>query len=467
MRLLSCLKKYKNNTALISQNKHISFTDLENYSNGLAKNFEKENLMFLICENNIESILFYLSSLKKSCALVLLEKNITSTNLNNLIAAYKPRYIFLNKKNNYNLNKFKKKKIYMNYILIENIKKIKIKINKDLKVLISTSGTTGNPKYVKLTKQNIDSNIISILKFLKISKKDTTITTLPMNYVYGLSIINTHLFTGAKIVLNDYSVLDKKFWSSLIHNKVTNINGVPYLYEILDKINFLKKDLSSIRFFTQAGGKINKKIQKKLINFCKENKKKIFFMYGSAEATARMGYLSWRYARKKIGSIGKAVYGGKFWLEDKNKKKIKKDKKIGELIYSGKNVFSGYAKSCDDLHENNNCATLRTGDYAKRDKDGFYYLIGRSDKFIKIQGNRLNLEDIEIYTSSFGIKSVCKLNKKNKITIFVEKKVDEKMVLQKVKNKITIHPSNFLIKKITKFPINKNLKISYNHKIFN
>ena len=110
MRLLSCLKKYKNNTALISQNKHISFTDLENYSNGLAKNFEKENLMFLICENNIESILFYLSSLKKSCALVLLEKNITSTNLNNLIAAYKPRYIFLNKKNNYNLNKFKKKK---------------------------------------------------------------------------------------------------------------------------------------------------------------------------------------------------------------------------------------------------------------------------------------------------------------------------------------------------------------------
>tara|TARA_B110000238_G_C15801913_1_gene300510 strand:- start:32 stop:493 length:462 start_codon:yes stop_codon:yes gene_type:complete len=153
-------------------------------------------------------------------------------------------------------------------------------------------------------------------------------------------------------------------------------------------------------------------------------------------------------------------------LKTKIKKKIKHDQKSGELIYSGKNVSSGYAKSYEDLNENNNCDILRTGDYAKRDKDGFYYLLGRSDKFVKIQGNRLNLEDIEIYTSSFGIKSICKLNKK-KIAIFVEKNVDEKMLLKKIKNKITIHPSNFLIKKIPKFPINKNLKISYNHKMFN
>ena len=467
MRLLKSLKKYKKNTALIFESKCISFHELEKYSNDLAKNFEKENLMFLICENNIESILFYLSSLKKNCALVLLEKNITEINLNELISKYEPRYIFINKKKKHNFSKFNIRKNYMNYILLENKKKIKFKINKDLKILISTSGTTGNPKYVKLTKQNLDSNTLSILKFLKINKKDTTITTLHMNYVYGLSIINTHLVAGAKIVLNDYSVIDKNFWSSLIINKITNINGVPYLYEILDKIKFLDKNLSSIRFFTQAGGKIDKKIQKKLITFCLRNKKKVFFMYGSAEATARMGYLPWKYVKEKSGSIGKAIQGGKFWLEDKNKKKIKHNQKSGELIYSGKNVSSGYANSYKDLKKDNNSDILRTGDYAKRDKDGFYYLLGRSDRFIKIQGNRLNLEDIEIYTSSFGIKSVCKLKKNNKIEIFVEKDVDEKMLLKKIKNKITIHPSNFLIKKISKFPINKNLKISYNHKIFN
>ncbi len=111
MRILDSLKKYKKNIAIISEKKKISFFELDNYSNDLAKNLEKENLMFLICENNIESILFYLSSIKKNCALVLLEKNITNINLNNLISKYQPRYIFINKKNNYNLNKFKKKKI--------------------------------------------------------------------------------------------------------------------------------------------------------------------------------------------------------------------------------------------------------------------------------------------------------------------------------------------------------------------
>ena len=466
MRILDSLKKYKKNIAIISQRKKISFFELNNLSNNLAKNLENNNLMFLICENNIESILFYLSSIKKNCALVLLEKNITSFNLNSLISKYQPKFIFINKKNSHNLSKFNKKKIYKNYVLLENKKNTKIKINKNLKIIISTSGTTGNPKYVKLTKQNIDSNSLSILKYLRINNKDTTITTLPMNYVYGLSIINTHLLAGATIVLNNYSVFDNKFWSSLINNKITNINGVPYLYEILDKIKFLEKDLSSIKFFTQAGGKIEKKIQRKLIHFCLKNKKKIFFMYGAAEATARMSYLPWISAKKKIGSIGKAIKGGKFWLEDKKGKKINRSNKIGELIYSGKNVSPGYANSYHDLAESNNCKILRTGDFAKRDEDGFYYLMGRSDRFIKIQGNRINLEDIEIYLSSFGIKSVCKLNKKNKIAIFIEKNIDEMMLLKRIKDKISIHPSNFLIKKINKFPINKNFKISYNHKIF-
>ena len=414
MRILDSLKKYRKNIAIISEKKKISFFDLDNFSNDLAENFEKENLMFLICENNIESILFYISSIKKNCVLLLLEKNITNINLKNLISIYQPRYIFINKKNRHKLNKFSKKVFYMNYVLLENEKKFKIKINKNLRILVSTSGTTGNPKYVKLTKQNIESNTLSVLKYLKINKKDTTITTLPMNYVYGLSIINTHLQAGAKIVLNEHSVLDNRFWSSLSNNRITNLNGVPYLYEILDKIKFLKKDLSSIKFFTQAGGKMEKIIQKKLIDFCFKNKKKFFFMYGAAEATARMSYLPWISAKQKIGSIGKVIKGGKFWLEDKNGKRIKQNNKIGELIYSGKNVSPGYAKNYRDLEENNDHNILRTGDFAKRDEDGFYYLLGRSDRFIKIQGNRLNLEDIEAYLSSLGIRSVCKLNKKKK-----------------------------------------------------
>ena len=189
-------------------------------------------------------------------------------------------------------------------------------------------------------------------------------------------------------------------------------------------------------------------------------------MYGATEATARLGYLPWRYAKNKIGSIGKAISGGKFWIEDKNGNKIKQNNKVGELIYYGKNVSPGYAESYHDLNKINQSYILRTGDFAKRDMDGFYYVLGRCDKFIKIEGKRLNLEDIEMYTKSFGIKSICKLSKQNKIIIFIENNANEHMLLKKIKDRITIHPNNIIIKKINKFPINKNFKISYKHKMF-
>jgi len=466
MRLLTNLKKFKKNTAIIVKNNYISFGELDKQSDKLAKKFNKKNLAFLICENEIESILFYLSYLKNKCVLVLLEKNITEFNLNSLIKKYEPKYIFKNKKNKIKCKNFTKKEIFLNYLIFENKNKLNINIHKNLKILISTSGTTGNPKYVKLSEQNLSSNINSIIAYLKLNKHDSTITTLPMNYVYGLSIINTHLFVGGKIILNDFSVIDRKFWELAANHKITNINGVSYLYEIMDKIKFLNKDLSYVKFFTHAGGKINKQLQKKLIDFCIKNKKKIFFMYGAAEATARMGYVPWEYAKKKIGSIGIAIKGGRFWLENKKKQKIMKKNKIGELFYSGKNVFSGYANNFHDLSTINNLDILNTGDFAKKDEDGFYFLLGRSDKFVKIQGNRLNLEDIERYTSNFGVKSVCKLNKQNKISIFIEKNIDERMLLDEIKNRVTVHPSNFIIKKIKKFPLNKNFKISYNDKIF-
>ena len=466
MRLLTNLKKYRNNTAIIIKNNYISFGELDKQSDKLAKKLNKKNLAFLICENEIESILFYLSSLKNKCALVLLEKNITEFNLNSLIQQYEPKYIFKNKKNKIKCKNFTKKEIFLNYLIFENKNKLNINIHKNLKILISTSGTTGNPKYVKLSEQNLGSNIKSIITYLKLDRYDSTITTLPMNYVYGLSIINTHLFVGGKIILNDFSVIDKRFWELIANHKITNINGVSYLYEIMDKIKFLDKDLSYVKFFTHAGGKISRQLQKKLIDFCIKNKKKIFFMYGAAEATARMGYVPWEYAKKKIGSIGIAIKGGRLWLENKKKQKIIKKNKIGELFYSGKNVFSGYANNFRDLSTINNLDILRTGDFAKKDKDGFYFLSGRSDKFVKIQGNRLNLEDIERYTSNFGVKSVCKLNKQNKISIFIEKDIDERMLLNEIRNRVTVHPSNFIIKKIKKFPLNKNFKISYNDKIF-
>ena len=347
-------------------------------------------------------------------------------------------------------------------------KKIKIKIDNNLSLLLSTSGSTGASKYVRQSVENVYNNTESILKYLNISDVDISITTLPMSYVYGLSIINTHLSRGACIVLNNYSVIDKKFWTFLQKNKVCSFGGVPYTYQILDRINFEKYNLKYLKYTTQAGGKLSFKLSKKIIDYYQKTNKKFFIMYGAAEATARMSYLPWKYASQKIDSVGIPIPGGKFWIEDEKRNKILENNKTGELVFSGKNVCLGYANNIFDLSKGDeNKGILRTGDIAKRDKDNFYYIVGRKDRYVKIHGNRINLVELEYIISDFGVQSLCQVEEENKITIFV-KNLNEIEKLKEYLSKSTqLHPTTFIFKKINNFALNKNYKISYSDEIAN
>ena len=124
-------------------------------------------------------------------------------------------------------------------------------------------------------------------------------------------------------------------------------------------------------------------------------------MYGAAEATSRMSYLKWKYSFKKIGSIGKPIPGGSFYLIDK---KGKKNDKKGELVYQGKNVCMGYAEKLSDLSlPDVNKGILKTGDLAYKDCDGFYYIKGRTNRYVKIYGMRVNLSELETILSKKAI----------------------------------------------------------------
>ena len=286
-----------------------------------------------------------------------------------------------------------------------------------------------------------------------------------MSYVYGLSIINTHLNQGASIVLNNKSIIEKEFWNKLQKNKVTNFGGVPYTYSILEKIKFKNFDLSSLKYTTQAGGKINKQTASNILKEYSPLGIKLYIMYGAAEATARMSYLPLKNI-EKIESIGKAIPGGEFYLENSDGKKIQEINTHGELIYKGKNVCMGYAENLQDLTKDDvNKGILKTGDIAYKDKDDFYYLVGRKDRYIKIYGMRINLQELENIISNFGIENICIQKKENMITVFIKNDVE----LEKLKKHITsitkLHPSVFVFKTIKDFPLNKNYKISYNKEV--
>lgn len=457
---LKDLKKFKNKKALILENgQAITYNQLNSEAESLSKKLPaKKKLIFLLAENNFETIVGYISFVKKGFSVAILDSKINNFFLKNLIKLYKPSYIFCSNKKKMTLKKFKITAKYKSFILNQNLNKKEYKINKDLMLLMSTSGTTGSPKFVRQSYTSVAANTKSIVKYLKINNKDVTITSLPFSYVYGLSVINSHLYSGSTIILTNRSIIEKEFWNMIKKFNVNNFSGVPYSYSIINRIG--KKSLSNkLKYSTQAGGKMNHELIGRIINIYKKKKIKFIQMYGSAEATSRMSYLSWRYAAKKIGSIGKPIPGGKFTLKNSRGKTIKKINQKGELIYAGKNVCLGYAKNINDLNlPDLNNGILYTGDLAFRDKEGFYFIVGRKNRYTKIYGIRADLTELEALFLEKGFDVVLKEGKENKIEVYNNNLDKIKKTIKNIAKLTNINSNVFQSKKLLKKHLTRNFK---------
>ena len=455
------LEKYNNNIALINKKEKIKYSDLLIYSDQISNKIKERSLILLICQNSVESLSGYVSFVRAKCVILLFNNKLTEKDFLTLINDYRPDYIFISKKkftckiNYQNIFNFR------NYELLKNKNNEKHRFNKNLALLMPTSGTMGSSKLVRQSYENIICNILQIDDFLKIKNSDCSITTMPMNYTYGLSIIHTHIYKGASIVLSEEGLTSKNFWELFINHKITNFGGVPYIYEILKKLDFEKKKLKYLKYITQAGGKLTEDISLDFVNICKKKNIKMIFMYGQTEATARMSYLPWNFAEKKIGSIGKPVSNGRFWLKDTKGNLINEPNTIGELVYEGKNVSLGYSKNFKDLNkEDDNKEVLYTGDLAKRDSDNFYYIVGRSNRFFKVFGIRINLDDVESLIKKWGYDCAC-IGDYSKIKIFISNKFNKNDLLEKISKEVGIHKSGLVLILIKEIPRNKTGKILY------
>ena len=455
------LNKFKKSKALILENgKTFTYKDLITNSLRISRTLDtSKRLVFLLGQNNFETIIGYISFVNQGFAVALLDHRINDIFLKRLVSKYNPKYIFCErdklKKDYHNILNFK------SYVLMQNKKIIDYNIDKELMLLMSTSGSTGSPKLVKQSYQNILINSQSIIKYLNIKSRDITITTLPISYVYGLSVINTHLFSGAQIILTNRSMVENNFWKLIKKFKVNNFSGVPYNYSIIEKI-LKSKVPPSIKYSTQAGGKMNHLLIKNIIEIYKKNKIKFFQMYGAAEATSRMSYLDWKYADKKIGSIGKAIPGGSFFLRNDRGQKITRSFKKGELVYKGKNVFMGYAKNVKDLSlPDTNNGILKTGDVAYFDKKGFYYIVGRKNRYCKIYGVRIDLSELEKILLEQGIDTIMKEGGENKIIVYAKNIIKTKKKIKQLSKLTSINLNVFIIKTFKK----KNLTNNFKYKI--
>lgn len=449
------------NLAVISDRREsMTYNSLNNYCNKLALYLEKDKLTFCFCENVMGSLIGYVTFIREGIPVVMIDGSKDMEMLNNLANIYKPNYIWLPK---HRLQEFGNYQIIyslFDYVLVICCSE-KHEIYHGLALMLPTSGSTGSPKLVKLTTRNIQSNAVSISEYLNITEDERPITTLPMHYSFGLSVINSHLIRGATILLTDKSIAQKEFWGFAKEQKATSISGVPYTYEILKRLRFFSMELPNLKTLTQAGGKLSPDLVKEFVDYSLLSGRKFFVMYGQTEATARMSYLPFDKATEKFKSIGIAIPGGQFSLNDVNGKEIEESEIDGELIYTGNNVSLGYADCLSDLSKGDeNNGVLHTGDIARRDSDGFYYITGRMKRFIKIYGNRVNLDDSEQIVKTITPNCAC-VGRDDKMIVYIS----EVSLIYKIKDllskKTGLNNRAFEIRVIPEIPKNSSGKIQY------
>ncbi len=304
-------------------------------------------------------------------------------------------------------------------------------LHPELALLLSTSGSTGSPKLVRLSAANLEANARSIADYLSIRPTDVAATTLPMHYCYGLSVINSHLTSGASLLLTSRSVVDGCFWEEFRSAGVTTFAGVPYTFDLLDRVGFETMDLPSLRYLTQAGGRMPPATVSRYAELGQRRGWDLFVMYGQTEATARMAYLPPDLAGSAPSSIGVPIPGGSVRLEPLPEMPLTRggldrldqqgpfdqqgglgsfdqpEVEVGELVYSGDNVMLGYASTPADLSRGREVSELRTGDVARRTPEGLYEIVGRRNRFAKIFGLRIDLDQIEKVFAREGVTASC------------------------------------------------------------
>ncbi|MFE0601956.1 AMP-binding protein [Streptomyces sp. NPDC058892] len=277
-------------------------------------------------------------------------------------------------------------------------------LHPDLALLLSTSGSTGSPKLVRLSHENLQSNAESIAEYLGIRDTDRAATTLPMHYCYGLSVIHSHLLRGAGLILTGLSVADSCFWELFRSCHGTTFAGVPYTFDLLDRVGFDTMELPHLRYVTQAGGRLAPERVEHYAALGHAAGWELFVMYGQTEATARMAYLPPHLTRTHPGAAGIPIPGGSFRLRTVPDRP---GADTGELVYTGPNVMLGYAHSPEDLALGRTVDELATGDIARLSPDGLYEIVGRRSRFVKILGLRIDPGQVETVLARNGITAAC------------------------------------------------------------
>lgn len=434
---------FLDNIALVDGEQSISYRVLSELVNLKSEVLPAHrSLIFLQMKNDIESIVWYLACLKNDHPVLLIDSELCEDLFQSLVNTYNPNGII-------KANEF---------LLIHHEKH---QLADDLAILLSTSGSTGSPKLVRLSKRNLVANAKSISKYLEVNSSEVAITSMPLHYSYGLSILNSHLLNGGKIVVTSTSLVSREFWHLINQFKVTSLSGVPYTWQMLRKMRYERFNTSTIKYITQAGGRLDSDTLRYYQAKTSELNQKFFVMYGQTEATARISYLPPECLESKMGSIGVAIPEGKLWIKTNEGHLTDSPLESGELVYEGPNVMLGYAENISDLALGDvNRGLLHTGDLGYCDTEGYFFITGRAKRFIKVFGLRISLDAIDELLAGKGLSAVS-TGRDDKLVIFNEPNIimSSSEIIYFISNSIKINVNAISVHLIESLPRTSNGKI--------
>jgi acyl-coenzyme A synthetase/AMP-(fatty) acid ligase len=419
-----------------------------------------------LCRNDPATVIGYLAALEAGHAVMLLDAAIRGEVLADLLARYRPEMVLASAGMPASSaavleSEYRPKDAAWDGVAWGRSDATAEPVHPDLAILLPTSGTTGSPKFVRLAARAVDSNAAAIATALAIDPADRAVTSLPLHYSYGLSVVNSHLAAGACVVLTDRGPLDKVFWEDVREQRCTSFAGVPYSYQVLERIGFDRFELPSLKAMTQAGGKLDIGRVEQFHRLMSGRGGRFLVMYGQTEATARIAVLPSDSLPLKLGSAGRAIPGGRLEIEVDGRP-VEGPGVTGEIVYSGPNVMMGYATAREDLSRGDELGgRLHTGDLGYLDADGYLFINGRTKRISKVSGYRVDLDEVEARLAANGSTAV--VGTDEVIVVFCEYGDADSLQLLRMElsRTLSLHHSAIQFRRVDALPRTSSGKIDY------
>ena len=407
-------------TVLIAGNRTVTYDELDRLANRFANalmqaGIQRHDRVVIALENSIELVATYLGTMKAGAVAVPLPAGPTSDRLPFAVAECGPAAAVIDRATAAELdahppprpirvtfvtgrrgpNRPPSGPVALEDVLAAgndcapNVRVIDI----DLAAIIYTSGSTGEPRGVMLTHRNFVANARSIVSYLGLTERDRVMCVLPFYYVYGLSLLHTHLAVGGSLVLDNSFVYPNVVLRSMQKHAVTGFAGVPSTFALLlHRSALASTPLPTLRYVTQAGGAMP---PARIREWLERGPKAAFYvMYGATEASARLTYLEPSRLLDKLGSIGKPIPDVEIVIV-KDDGTLAKPGEVGELVACGSNIALGYWNAPEHTSERFSARGYCTGDLGYADDEGYLFLVGRKHDMIKVGAHRVGAKEIE------------------------------------------------------------------------